>query len=378
MSRPRLSKAPGRRACLLAGAAALLVGTSPSAATAPAEVSLAERIRRKLVVDGEEALASGDTRAAGELFERAGRMAHEADAELGMVRAMMQTGQYRRALGFAAHVAGVHLDNGGGPALYAWLLLLGGRADSARSTLEAALARLPEDGRLLAVRDLLDSPSPVPGAILLAPPVRFAPESPASSRVPAQARQVASGVLVQSGRLALTQWAPLGSVTRAWVRDGLGRVAEVRVPRLADRSAGLVALQLDVALPDPSGEVLLAARDPFSGSPAFAIGYPAGSESGAAWPLMRIGFLGGLSASDGTHALGFEVPEGLRGGAVFDATGALAGIASAGGGDRPRLVPPSGLREIVADLPAATEPRGRQAPDACYEEAMGRVVQVLV
>jgi hypothetical protein len=369
---------PGRRACLLAGAAVMLVGQSTSAAQSADEVPLAERIRRKLVADGEAALASGDTRAAGELFERAGRMAHEADAELGMVRAMMQTGQYRRALGFAAHVAGVHLDNGGGPAMYAWLLLLGGRADLARSTLESALARLPGDGRLIAVRDLLDSPSPVPSAILLAPPLRFAPESPESTRVPIQARHVASGVLLQGGRLALTESAPLGSAVRAWVRDGLGRVAEVRVPQPADRPAGLVALQLDVALPHPSGELLLAARDPFSGSPAFAIGYPAGLESAAAWPLMRIGFLGASRASDGAPALGFEVPEGLRGGAVFDANGTLAGIALAGGGDRPRLVPPSALRSVVADLPAATEPRGRQTPDACYEEAMGRVVQVLV
>jgi hypothetical protein len=43
-----------------------------------------------------------------------------------------------------------------------------------------------------------------------------------------------------------------------------------------------------------------------------------------------------------------------------------------------KAVPPSALRSVVADLPAATEPRGRQTPDACYEEAMGRVVQVLV
>ena len=369
-----------RRSLLLAAGGAWLGMARAHDRPATEQASAAEQARRAIVGEGEHALAGGDAQAAAEHFERAGSMAHEPDAELGLVRSMMQAGHYRRALGFAAHVAGVHPEESAGPALYAWLLHLGGQTGAAASTLAGALARMPDDRVLLATRELLAMPSPVPPALLLAPPVRFAPASPQSaSLLPAHAKPVASGIVLPDGRTAVTAAAPLAGATNAWVRDGLGRVVGVRVVRSA-QTAELAELRLDFAIADSPEPLQLAARDPFSGSPGLAIGYPAGPDSTPAWPLMRIGFLGAPRAEPGMLALGITVPEGLRGAAVFDATGALAGLVTGDGHSGHRIALPSRLREFAA--PVATQQglaaRPRMAPDEIYEQAMRRVVQVLV
>jgi hypothetical protein len=142
----------------------------------------------------------------------------------------------------------------------------------------------------------------------------------------------------------------------------------------------IAELRLDSEIAVPADSLPLAARDPFSGSPGFAIGYPAGPDSTPTWPLMRIGFLGAPRAEPGMLALGITVPEGLRGAAVFDATGALAGLVTGDGHSGYRIALPSRLREFAA--PVATlqglAARPRMAPDEIYERAMPRVVQVLV
>ena len=78
--------------------------------------------RAALLDAAEAALARGDTEAALAGFERAAGMLHAPDTEMGLVRSQMQAGQYRRALAFAAHTAGAHLEAPAASALYAWLL----------------------------------------------------------------------------------------------------------------------------------------------------------------------------------------------------------------------------------------------------------------
>ena len=74
---------------------------------------------RRLVAEGEDKLSRGDAEGARAAFDQAGLMAHEADIELGVLRSQMQAGQYRQALAFAAHTAGVHLDEvEGAPTLF--------------------------------------------------------------------------------------------------------------------------------------------------------------------------------------------------------------------------------------------------------------------
>ena len=141
--------APRRlRAALLC---ALVVGAPCFAADAPRSAASITDFRvedpvlmkeRAAQLDAAEAaLARGDTDAALAGFERAAGMLHAPDTEMGLVRSQMQAGQYRRALAFAAHTAGAHLEAPAASALYAWLLRVGGQEAYARQVLDAAAQR---------------------------------------------------------------------------------------------------------------------------------------------------------------------------------------------------------------------------------------------
>lgn len=317
---------------------------------------------------GEDALRRLDAAQAADWFERAAAARHDAQAELGLIRSYMQAGEYRRALAFAAHTAGVHLDEPAGAALYAWLLHLGGQPRIAAQMLERARGRAPDDPVLAAAAALIRSPTPAPGGRLLEPPWRFAPYSPESESLPPSARVAASGVMIDPS----TVLAPAAAVgdTPLWVRDGLGRLAAVAAVRRRD--ADIAELELE----RPLGEAPLAwpARDPFPGSPAYAIEFAAGSPA-PAWPILRSGFLGKPNAP-GLYALSIDLPGGPRGGPVFDAAGRLAGLAVRGGDGRDRLVPASRLRNRAAE-PAAGAAPSRIAPDEIYERGLAVTVQVI-
>ncbi|HEX7687267.1 MAG TPA: hypothetical protein VF453_06155, partial [Burkholderiaceae bacterium] len=112
----RLAAAAALAALLCTGSSALAHDDDPPS---PA--------RAALVAHAEDELARGHAAAAMDDFERAGQMQHTPDAEMGLIRAELQDGQYRRALAFCAHTAGEHLEAADGGALYAWLLRMGGQ-----------------------------------------------------------------------------------------------------------------------------------------------------------------------------------------------------------------------------------------------------------
>lgn len=123
----------------------------------------AERLKERadLLMAGEAALARMDAIAAIDFLDRAALILHAADTEIALVRAYMQTGQYRRALAFGAHTAGAHLDVIGGSALYAWLLHAGGQIAVAQRLLVEAEARMPRQPMLSRVQMQLKSGAPL-------------------------------------------------------------------------------------------------------------------------------------------------------------------------------------------------------------------------
>ena len=257
-------------------------------------------------------------------------LAHEADAEIGLTLTYMQAGEYRRALAFAAHTAGEHRESPDAAALYAALLDIGGQ--------EQLAARLAAPA-----------------------PRRYGPQSPQSAALPKDARVAASGVLV--GATALAPAAPLRQAKRLWVRDALGRVARAELARVRE-DTGIAEL----ALRDALGESALhpAPRDAFPGSVAYALAFP--PDAGAAWPVMRAGFLGKA------RLLGVELPPGARGGPVLDAAGRLVGVSIADADGADRLVPVSLLRPYAG---AAAGEDAKLAPDEIYERALQSTLQVL-
>lgn len=348
----------------------MLMGALLAAAAAPrarARGAASRTARTQALLRSAEAdLARGEAKAAELGFEEAAALEHAADIELGIVRSLMQQGHYRRARDFAAHVAGAHPEDIRGALMHAWLLALGGQAALARRALQQAGQRHPGDPGLAQLREALAHGIAAPGERLQALPLRAASYGDPALR---EAQVLASAVSLGDGRLlapALDARPPA-----LVVRNGLGTTHAVRVLRPLPE-LGLLLLEAGRSL---RGAPDVAPRDPFPGSPLALVEFAAPAR-GEAWPWLRPGFAGMPEADPALRPLGNEMPPGPRGGAVFDVTGRLAGIATRGpAGDR--LVPASALRYALPDLPAVTASTTRRPLDEIYEQALPLVWQLL-
>lgn len=334
--------------------------------------------RAALLAHAQAELERGDASAALDDFERAAMMLHAADAELGLIRAAMQDGQYRRALAFCAHTAGEHTDDADGGVLYAWLLRIGGQAAQASRTLADARAHAPEDALVAAVDRAFATPLPVADGVLLQPAHRMAPwpvmlglQAPPT----ASARFASNAVLVDDGGAALLPLSALPSLAnmRVWVRNGLGQAAAA-TPDASDAALsarGLARLVLAARMPLGDSKAS-SGRAPFAGSPGYALQF--GNGDAPAWPVLTQGFLGGLVRGSELRKLGFD---GGAGAPVLDAKGTLVGITLAPvDGDatwRPLL--PSTPSQAPSPVPAGP---ALVAPDQVYESGLRRALQVLV
>jgi len=334
-----------------------------TAAVAGSDGGLApgEHDRLEWLGRGEAALARGDVTQALSVFERAAGMRHAADSEMGLVRAYMQSGAYRRALAFAAHTAAAHRDVPAGAVLYAWLLHVGGQTALAQRALDTADARAPGDTLVAQARAQLRSPTPVAEGALLDAPWRVAPHD-AGAPLPPSAAVAGSGILVDAGRRALASLAGPGAARALWVRDGLGRRRAAELERYVE-SLGLSLLRLEAPM-DDAAALGLAPRDPFPGSPAFAMDFIVKSGIAPAWPVLRVGFVG-TSAHDT--------------GALFDLHGRLVGIGVPDADGRPRFVHVSALRREFGEVlgVVADQSAQRLAADAMYESALPLALQVI-
>ena len=345
--------------------------------------------RAALLDAAEAALARGDTETASATFERAAGMLHAPDTEMGLVRSQMQAGQYRRALAFAAHTAGAHLEAPAASALYAWLLRIGGQEAYALRVLDAAAQRTPGDTVLAAAQRAFAATPLLAGGVLLERPHRMAPfPQPYAGLTPiaSSARVHASAVLLGDGRFALVPNAGLTGARRLWVRDGMGRSSAALLDRtLAD--SGLALLVLERPLPR-SAPLVIAPRDPFAGSPGFVVDFAPSADAAPQWPMLHAGFFaGGASGtSSAARPLGIATSTGSAGAAVFDAAGRWAGITlpnAAGDSQRAVWLPMSHLRGQLGDLLPAPVANDTTAParigaDEAYERSLAVVLQVLV
>ena len=340
--------------------------------------------RDALLARGEALLASGEPAQAIEAFDQAAMMLHAGDTEMALVRAYMQGGEYRRALAFAAHMAGAHVDEPAGSALYAWLLSVGGQAVYALRQLDEALMRVPDDAVLLGARLELSKPAPVARGLLLDAPHRVAPSGvmrDGTDALPARARVVATAVLIEDGRVLLPRNA-LGKAQTFWLRNGLGET--VRATRQGDSSALLRASGLAIARPSAglsSGvSVQGAPRDPFAGSPGYIVAYGASQEPTPAWPWLHPGFLGAATGDGVWRRPGIELPAGQSSGPVFDSAGRLAGIVVPRSEGGAFMLPISALREAIpGSFTSIDAAQGASLPmDEIYERSLRSTMQVLV
>ena len=323
--------------------------------------------QQRLLAEGEARLQAGDIDAAQRALERAALTGHAADVELVQLRAMMQAGEYRQALAFAAHVAGAHLDASAGAVMYVWLLRLGGQDAVARQVLDAAIRRLPDDPTLVRVPDWWSGKDTAP--------TWLAPYTLGSSAA-AEAQVVGSAVLLPDGQHAVAELPEDRRAVRLWLRNGLGRTSVAELVR-HDAATGLALLRLVDPLDTPPAWAR-APREAFAGSAAYAIGFVANDTGHAAWPQLSIGFLGAGVPSSDARWLGIDVPRGTAGAPVLDPAGRLVGISLPPGADgRTRMLGIAPLEALAGPLPdAGAAPR--LGLDEVYERAMRVVLQVLV
>lgn len=334
-------------------------------------------------------LERGDVAGALDDFERAAMMQHAPDAEMGLVRAALQDGQYRRALAFAAHTAGGHLTAADAGALYAWLLRMGGQRALAERVLADTLTRVPGEPVSSAVFAAFAAPLPLATGLLLQPPHRMAPWPTMLGGQPpplAGTRLVSGAALVGEGSVAVAPLAALRGLnpSRLWVRNGLGQTTEVAIDRTNAtlESAGIALLRLKAAL-DPGALPPADLREPFAGTPGYALQFADTGDS--TWPWLRQGFLGGPDLGSGRRRLGFDADGGTQGAAVLDAGGRLVGLTLREAGQPTTWLPAAAWRALAIAPPAAqasapaapTVPRVLVAPDVIYEAGLRIALQVL-
>lgn len=316
----------------------------------------AERQRR--LGEARAALSRGEADAAILPLDAAAAMSHAPDTEMLQLQAQLQRGEVRQALAFAAHTAAAHRDEPEAQALHLWLLALSGQPAYAASRttapgLGAALAALDGSATL---------PAGLPGPW------------PHGVAVPADSRPVASGLLLDGGRLALVPAGALRGDEPLWLRNGLGRASRAR-PAATDAllaEQGLALLSVAPALAPP-GMLSRAGRPAFAGSPALRVAALNLDSAAPAWPLLQAGFLGRVDR-DGRQALGWPRGATVGGGPVFDAAGRLIGLAVPWP-DGERLLPAA----LIAPLQALPVSAGAQAPtpDQVFEAALPWVAQLL-
>ena len=115
-----------------------------------AESKLTEQTISELVAGAESALASGDAQKAAEMYEQAAAIGESAPAEIGLVRAYLQTGEFRKAVSFANLVAAEHADVTETAALLAYIEDREGHTAPALAKLKDELNKHPNDVALFA------------------------------------------------------------------------------------------------------------------------------------------------------------------------------------------------------------------------------------
>lgn len=409
----------------------LLCHDAATAADKPETSRNAGNLSQSLI-RAEQALARKSADAAA-LFEHASHVAGEsATAEIGMVRAYMSSGQYRRALSYAHLVQGEHKAS---TEALAWTALLNDRSGQTRhalSALEAARKTQPDDVALLCAHSeiLIDrqqaaratseldawlARNAARGPVLaLRHHAAVAQQDTVSQHIWARltsaqtSAQTHKALLKLATRDAETQgtWitpyfdplpatlttstgvslddglhvvAALSSVSaapnqsaRILVRDAQGHVRRAVIESTLD-DTGIALLKLDTALPVTGNSTLGVADRLFPGSPFHAVGFAVINSNYPAFPTNTSGFFARMIAGALQQLSSADSPAGAP---VFNASGQLAGFVSSDARNEMQRAAPL-LKRLGITLNSAA-PTARLSNEEIYERALNRVVLVAV
>lgn len=339
----------------------------------------------------QRALAAGDAAKAVTIYESLTRQGESLDAEIGLVRASLQAGEFRKAVSWATLTAGEHTDSSEAVALLAYLHDRAGYTEMALNTLKQLHADRPNDPIAAAALAtiLIDRGSTVTAADEAAS--RKWPR-PAFEEIPVSKHRVlaaGNGIVVDGGQHVLTYSAVLPSAAATiYVRNGLGKVRRA-VRETGDQNGELVRLKIIQPYPAHSALPNDQIASPDGARFCFTFGYRASGDLEGSFPAISPSVVFRADAGTGglmqiTSALG----AGHIGSPVFDPRGRLVGI-SVGtgaitiGGENLRSRVGAGqfaIRTVAARAAAGAPPRpaGPQPPMPSIEELYERLVPSIV
>jgi hypothetical protein len=358
-----------------------------------------------------QALRDGDAVRAATLYEGLAQRGESLEAELGLVRASLQAGEFRKAMSFANLTAGEHPDSAEAQALLAFLNDRTGRTEQALATLKTLETARPNEWSPVAIHAeiLTDRYAPDQAHALLQSWSARHPTAPPIDRVrvaswlatsfqtlPVDNHRIVgagNGVVIDGGKTVLTyaQVVP-AKATEVLVRNGVGRVTRARVDR-SGASGDLIRLRLTEPFPASASVPLDQVSAPEGVRFCFAFAFSTPRNPAAAYPAIAPGLVVRPDAGVGglmqiTSALGPD----QNGAPIFDARGKLIGLAlgtgdhQIAGKDLRRNLGKGAfalrLDETLTGGPrkVATKltPPGKQAPMPAVEELFERLAPAVV
>ena len=314
-----------------------------------------------------KALESGDAVSAVTIYEALTQQGESLEAELGLVKAALQAGEFRKAMSWATLVAGEHKDSAEAVRLLAYMQDRIGRSEHATTLLKESAAT---SGSL--------SPAP--------PRVHFEP-------FPAEGRHILStgnGLIVDNGTRVLTYSGVIPEAAGAlYVRNGLGKV------RRAEREPGATRDIVKLRLAESFAPATAFPREQFIAPEGtrfcFALGYGPLTDPRSIYPAVAPGIVfradaGVANLMQVTSAIG----AGNAGSPIFDARGRFMGVAVGngdiviGGKNLRRQVGQGTFAIRITEPPLAAAkaapptPAGKQPPMPAIEELYERLLPSLV
>ncbi len=177
------------------------------------------------------------------------------------------------------------------------------------------------------------------------PPVEAAPAPPPPPRKVTQAVALAqpepfpiapgspimtgSGVVLEGGRMILTNRHVIEGMTTLYVRNGTGHVRKARVAKVSNED-DLALLEIDKPFPEGAVTPISDIIQPPAGRAAIVMGYPMIGLLGDEQPALTEGIVAkaaGLGNDPNTFQMTTKINKGNSGGPVFDKRGHLLGVA---------------------------------------------------
>jgi S1-C subfamily serine protease len=182
-------------------------------------------------------------------------------------------------------------------------------------------------------RDQHDGPPPpaaAPRPIVKVIPLALLPISPDPLPfAPGSSMMTGSGIVLEGGRLIITNRHVIDGMHSIAVRNGTGHVRNARIVKVSDDD-DLALLEIDKPFPEGAVTSISDIVEPATGRAAIVMGFPMIGLLGDEQPALTDGIVAkavGLGNDPNTFQMTTKINKGNSGGPVFDKRGHLLGVA---------------------------------------------------